>query len=346
MPVRVAIFTGLALAQIGEFSFVLAKSGLGTNLIGTGPYQTFLASAIITMALTPFTMNAAPLLTGLLHRLFPDRIPLENNTGSGEEMTRENLCNHIIIVGYGLTGRSVARAAEIAGIPFIAIDLDPEVVRTEQKNNPAGQILYGDATHGEILAHAGIVQARALVVTIPEHNLVPGIVHMAREAAPGCYLIVRTRYVSEVQHLLELGANEVIPEEFETSVQAFSRVLAKYTLSGGDTALLAEKIRCNGYQRFMRDTATLPEAGKTLPEVTGDLNIHTLRISATDRAAGRTLGELDAESNHRVRILAVRRGAATITTLQTELVLQAEDFLVLHATGPDLVKFRNQVTDR
>ncbi|MEI7856938.1 MAG: TrkA C-terminal domain-containing protein [Methanomicrobiales archaeon] len=109
--------------------------------------------------------------------------------------------------------------------------------------------------------------------------------------------------------------------------------------------LLAEKIRSNGYQRFMRDTASLPEAGNTLPEVTGDLNLHTLRIAATARSAGRTLKELDTETKHRVRILAVRRGTATITTLLPELVLQADDFLVLHATAPNLLKFQPMVTD-
>ncbi|MFA6224743.1 MAG: NAD-binding protein [Methanoregula sp.] len=238
----------------------------------------------------------------------------------------------------------MARAAEIAGIPSIAIDLDPEVVRTEQKNSLAGHILYGDATHEEILAHAGIGRAWTLVVTIPEHNLVPGIVHMAREAAPGGYLIVRTRYVSEVQHLLDLGADEVIPEEFETSVQAFSRVLAKYTLPGNETALLAENIRSNGYRAYMRGAAVFPASGNDLHEVAGDLNIHTLRIADGARAVGRTLHELDAEKRHNVRILAIRRDETTITVLQPEMVLQVGDRLILHTTGQNMQKFQPTIT--
>jgi len=342
MPARVAIFVGLALAQIGEFSFVLANNALNTNLIGTGPYQTFLASAIITMALTPFTMNAAPVLTGLLHRIFPDRIPIENPEDKADNKSPDDLRGHLIIIGYGMTGRSVARAAEIAGIPFIAIDLDPDVVRMERKAGPVNHFIYGDATHEEILLHAGIGQARALVIAIPEHNVVPGIVHLARDLAPGCYIIVRTQHVTEVQHLLDLGADEVIPEEFGTSVQAFSTVLGKYALPEHDAALLADKIRANGNRMFTRSSHS-PARADDMREPAGELNIHNLCITDRSWAEGRTLHELDAEGTRNVRILAVRRGTSMITTLQPDMKLGTGDCLVIHATGKNLEKFRSRV---
>jgi CPA2 family monovalent cation:H+ antiporter-2 len=101
MPIRVSIFVGLALAQIGEFSFVLAKSGAESNLMGTGPYQFFLAAAIITMALTPFTMNAAQPITNLMYRLFPDRIKKPDPGEDTAKGSAQALSDHIISWGTG-----------------------------------------------------------------------------------------------------------------------------------------------------------------------------------------------------------------------------------------------------
>ncbi|MFA6129322.1 MAG: cation:proton antiporter [Bacteroidales bacterium] len=122
MPARVFIFTGLALCQIGEFSFVLVKSGLDSHLIPDGRYQLFLAGAIITMALTPFAMNASPRIVELFYRLAPKRVFLPGQT---EHDSEKILSGHMIIAGYGATGKSVARAAAIAGIPYRVIELNP-----------------------------------------------------------------------------------------------------------------------------------------------------------------------------------------------------------------------------
>ncbi len=112
MPARICVFTGLALCQIGEFSFVLAKNGLDTALIPEGVYQVFLAGAIITMALTPFAIKVSPWVVDLLYRIAPGRI----SRGREEPETEgeEELSDHIVIAGYGITGKSVARAATIA----------------------------------------------------------------------------------------------------------------------------------------------------------------------------------------------------------------------------------------
>lgn len=339
MPARVSIFVGLALAQIGEFSFVLAKSGLESNLIGTGPYQFFLAAAIITMALTPFTMNAAQPITNLLYRLFPDRI---KKPGPGEDTAKgsaQALSDHIIIVGYGMTGKSVARAAEILGIPYNAIDMDPDVAAKEQSADSHHEVIFGDATHREVLAYAGIDRARALVVVISEQNVVPGIIHLAREMAPDIYIVVRTRHVNDAQQLLDLGADEVIPEEFETSVRIFSRVLAKYSLPDSDIDTLRKVVRNNGYRLFSKGQS--PESGRiTNPEnLFAGLHIRTLRLTRGSWALGKTLRELDAWNTYGVGILAIRRGTSAITAPNPDLQLQPDDFLILYGSDENIQKF-------
>lgn len=341
MPVRVSVFVGLALAQIGEFSFVLAQAGLETGLVGIGPYQVFLAGAIITMALTPFTMNAAPRLTELVERVLPrwlKRAGVPVDTGKGVEIS-----DHIVIVGFGMTGMSVARAAGIAGIPYRAIDLDPDVIRKERQAGFGGYIFFGDPTHPEVLDHAGIRRALAIVVVISEQSAIPRIVHLAREMAPGIYIIVRTRHVSDVQPMLDLGADEVIPEEFEATVRIFSRVLARYTLPEPEIEALARTIRSGGYRMFTRASSEVPGTIEDMRETFGDHRIYAVPVPEGSIVLGKAPGELKAWETFRVRILGIRRGTETITMLPPEMLIQAGDHLILYATPASHEAFRRFV---
>jgi CPA2 family monovalent cation:H+ antiporter-2 len=336
MPVRVAVFVGLALAQIGEFSFVLAKSAAGSNLIGTGPYQFFLAGSIVTMAMTPVLMSAAPPLTGFLYRIFPSFCKRHEKVCA--TTAEEELSGHIVIVGYGMTGKSVALAAELSGIPFTAIDLDPEVIERENASGNRRHVIFGDAIHREILDHAGISRARALVIVIPEEKIVPGIIHLARELSPEIYIIVRARHVEDVHRLLDIGADEVIPEEFETSVSIFSSVLSKYALTGKEIEDLTKTIRSSGYRQFNRATAPARDAGP-LSGSDGDFRIHTLVVPPGSPASGKTLADLDLMNGYGAGILAIRRMDRTLTAFPPGLLLEGGDLLVLSATDDGFRKF-------
>ncbi len=332
MPARVSIFVGLALAQIGEFSFVLAKSGAESNLMGTGPYQFFLAAAIITMALTPFTMNAAQPITNLLYRLFPGRIQKPEEETESQKGTAPEQSDHIVIVGYGMTGKSVARASEILGIPYTIVDMDPDVVKRERREGNCSTIIFGDASQREILEHAGVARARALVVVISEQNVVPAIIHLAREMAPSIHIVVRTRHVNDARNLINLGADEVIPEEFETSVRIFSCILAKYDLPGDDIRALTGLVRKNGYRIFKKGDS-LPDGEAADPEkLFGDLRISQVTVPEGSPAAGRALRELDTWNRHGVAVLAVRRGKETTTAPPPDFVVSSGDILLLYGS--------------
>ncbi|MDD1719597.1 MAG: cation:proton antiporter, partial [Methanoregulaceae archaeon] len=229
LPLKVRVFTGLSLAQIGEFSFVLAVTGLGSGLIETATYQIFLAGAIVTMALTPFSIKAAPGVVDLLYRFRRWRgshLPPDPES----EEREKGLSDHLVIAGYGITGKSVARAAEIAGIPYRAIDLNPGIVR-EEKESRHTEVIYGDAVQEEVLRHAGLRAARALVIVISDQDAIPRIIRAARGISPSVSIITRTRYLGDVEKLLEAGADEVIPEEFEVALGIFARILAMYMVS-------------------------------------------------------------------------------------------------------------------
>src|SRR6185369_10993060 len=225
VPMRIAIIAALSLAQIGEFSFVLSQAGSRVGLFTPELYQIFLAASIATMGMTPVCLAyAAPIadfVVGLL--------PHEWTRGRGVLAKSEKplaVNDHVIIVGYGVNGKNLARALKNLGIRYVVIETNPFTVKSERKKGK--QILFGDASKQEVLDHAHIGKARAMVVAISDASASRRVASLARHLSPSLHIIVRTRYILEVEPLYKLGVNEVIPEEFETSVEILSRVLRNY----------------------------------------------------------------------------------------------------------------------
>jgi len=152
-PMRIGVLVGVALAQIGEFSFILSKEGLNYGLISGDDYQVFLASAIITMVFTPFMTQGSMKFSEAIERL-----PLPHNIKLGrfneEKAERTNITNHVVVVGFGLNGKNVSKVLSNSHIPFIVLELNPETVRVEKKHGIP--IMYGDATKESLLAHVNI----------------------------------------------------------------------------------------------------------------------------------------------------------------------------------------------
>jgi CPA2 family monovalent cation:H+ antiporter-2 len=248
-PQRVAAMTGLGLAQIGEFSFVLAKAGRGADLLPDADYQTFLAASIISMIATPFMIAAAPRFGYFVQSILPDKKSREEAETAEEDVhitSTGGLNNHVIIVGYGLNGRNLARVLRAVSVSYTILDLDAEVVREAKEKGE--KINFGDATRREVLHHAHIEEANALVLAISDPQAARRTVQQARTLNDKIYIVVRTRYIAEITELLELGADEVIPEEFETSIEIFSRVLLRYGVDRHTIENQIERIRRQGYE--------------------------------------------------------------------------------------------------
>ncbi|OPX63650.1 MULTISPECIES: cation:proton antiporter [unclassified Methanoregula] len=327
MPARIAIITGFALCQVGEFSFVLAKSGLDAGFIPEMIYQLFLASAIITMALTPVFMQVSPRAVGFYYRMAPARN--EPGSGSGAGMTDATglLSDHIVIAGYGITGKSVARAAEITGIPYTVIELNPDVIRRERSaRHPF--FIFGDAMQEEVLGHAGICRARALVVVVSAQEAIPHIVHKARAMAPSLYIIARTEHVRNAQYLLDLGADEVISEEYESAKEIFTRTLRKYQLPESEIGKIVAKLQEWGYAKFVKNG----QDGNSVPgmdEVLSSLRIHMLTVEPKSPAEGKTLADLRLKEQYGIADCGLRRNGDTSVTADAATRLQAGDSLIV-----------------
>jgi CPA2 family monovalent cation:H+ antiporter-2 len=319
---RLGIILGLGLAQIGEFSFILAKAGIGYQLLSATEEQTFLAASILSMIAAPFLIQAAPAvathLTGKLSR-WPAEEPEPQRDASAVK-------GHVIVVGYGLNGQNLARVLREAGIPYRVLELSPELVRA---GKAAGEpIDFGDGTRPEILRQTGIDGARVLVVAISDPSATAHVVSQARRLRDDIKIIVRTRYVAEIERLYRLGANQVIPEEFETSVEIFARVLQEYHVPRNVIALQVDLIRKEHYGTLRG----LRLQGKQLDELTQYLigaTADVFSVPPDSPLVGRSLREIDFRANSGVTLIAAVRDGKPFHNVGPEFVIDAGDRLVL-----------------
>ncbi len=333
LPLQTAVSVGLALGQIGEFSFVLSRVGVEYGLLDHSDYVAFLTVSVVTMALTPSVGSLAPFVSRALGRLpLPARLKT-GHTPLPPTSETTGLTDHLIIVGFGINGRNVARAAAEALIPYVVIEMNPHTVRAERAHGE--DIHYGDAANATVLEHAGIHRARVLVVTAGDAAAARGIAALAHRMRPEAHVIVRTRYMSEVGPLCDLGADEVIPEEFETSVEMFTRVLRRFLVPADQIARFADEIRSGGYAMFSGacDDAMSGTERDSYPT---DAELETYLIPAGSPLIGRALGDLGVRKWQGVRIAAIRRRGQTITAPGDDETVQAHDLLHLLGT-PDRV---------
>ena len=328
-PLRTTILVGLILSQVGEFSFILSRTGLEYNLLDGNIYQTFLSVSVLTMAAAPFIVALAPHIADSISQLpLPERIKsgLYPSPGINIADKKESLKDHLIIIGFGVNGRNVARAAKVAGIPYLIIEMNPDTVRSEQEKGEL--IYYGDAVQEAVLERAGINDARVLVVAISDPAATRQVTAIARRLNPKVYVIARTRFVQEVKPLYELGASEVIPEEFETSVEIFTRVLTKYLVPRDVIEKFIAEVRSDGYEMFRSPTissASLSDLSFHFPNI----DICTLQVSDKSSIIGKSLAQIELRNKYGVTLLAIRRDSSILTNPGGDTQLSANDILIL-----------------
>jgi CPA2 family monovalent cation:H+ antiporter-2 len=336
MPARVSIITGFALCQVGEFSFVLAKTGLDSGFIPDMVYQIFLASAIITMAVTPVFMHVAPKAVEAYYRIAPGRAAHDTSPAPAGKDRSPMPADHIIIAGYGITGKSVARAAEITGIPYTVIELKPDIIQRE-KTARRPFFIFGDAVQEEVLEHAGIHHARALVVVVSEQEAIPRIVHKARHMAPSVYIIARTQHIRNAQYLLDLGADEVVSEEYEAAKEIFTRALRKYHLPESEIGKIVRRLQDWGYAKFIKNgdsISTVP----AMDTVLESLRIHMVHVEPGSFADGKTIADLDLKTRYGITDCGLHRDNATNITPDETTRLQAGDALIVFASDKTVLE--------
>jgi len=327
-PLRIATVVGLAMAQIGEFSFVLMHVGREQGLIGPDLFQLFLLVAILTMLLNPFLVSMGGRVTRALSGV-PWLGRLDQRLVSNGDDAPPDMDNHVVVCGFGLNGRNMVRALRSLGMPYAALELNPELVRDAQRRGEA--VYFGDATRIEILESVHIRAARVYVVAISDPLATRQTVQLARRENPGLRIVVRTRNLEEIAPLRELGADEVIAEEFETSLEILARTLHSYHLPRQEIETMLQQIRGNAYQT-LRGPPALTADRTMLTDLLPAIEIESFMVRDDSPAAGRTLAELNLRARSGTTVLGVQHERHMTTIPPADYLIRAGDVLVLGGT--------------
>ncbi|WP_277657163.1 monovalent cation:proton antiporter family protein [Seleniivibrio woodruffii] len=338
-PVRTSVLAGLSLAQVSEFSFILGAVGASTGILTSDQYSFFIAVTVLSMASTPFLIISAPHVAELVTKLPMPRAFRGGYLSEEEKEPEKELIDHIIIAGFGMNGRNTARAAREKGIEYVVIEMNPDTVRREKRNGTP--IFFGDASQAAVLEHAALKTARVMVITLPDPIGVRKIVETARRENPTIYIIARTRYLTELEPLKALGANEIVVEEYETSIETFSRVLKKYYISHDEIEALANQIR----------TEIMGRPGEMISNSTegttfADMNIINITVPVGSQIAGKTVRDVDIRFRYRLNLLAVNRGTDTISNPGSDFAIQERDELMLMGEQNDADIFMQAIRQR
>jgi CPA2 family monovalent cation:H+ antiporter-2 len=241
LPLRVSILTGASLAQVGEFSFILMRAADGTSLVPPTLADPLPIAVILSMLLTPLLLLAGPWLAtgagrlGAFSRLLDVRLA-EECPDDGE-----TLIGHVIIAGYGITGQELARALRETGVAYRFVDLNADNVRlASSRGEPA---YFGDVTRPEVLESLGIDRARELVLCINDPNATEAAVRAARAVVPDLPILVRTRYVADIESLRGAGASAVVTAETEAAAKLTAVVLERHGVDADRIAPHVHRIR-------------------------------------------------------------------------------------------------------
>jgi len=322
--IRLGVVLGLGLAQIGEFSFVLAKAGINFKLLSPADGQIFLAASILSMMATPFLIQWAHAWAFGFEGLFKDTGFNRSTSGGANETA--SATGHVIVVGYGLNGQNLARVLKEVSIPYRVLEMDPDLVRSAKADGEP--ISFGDGTRPEILQQVGIETARVLVVAISDPAATARLVSQARRLRTDLYIIVRTRYVAEIDRLYRLGANQVIPEEFETSVEIFAHVLQEYHVPRNVISLQVDLIRKAHYgtlRGIRLQGKQLDALSQFLVGTTSDI----FSIVEASPAVGKSLEEINLPLRSGVSVIAVVRDGKSYPNVGNDFKLAVGDMLVL-----------------
>jgi monovalent cation:H+ antiporter-2, CPA2 family len=336
-----AFMVAFSIFQVGEFSLLLAKVGLNYELLDTSTYQYFLAISILTMAITPFILNKKEDISCIILNLpIPSRLNKKfGNENLPELKVEENIKDHLVIIGYGLNGRNLSKAAKSAQIPYTIIEMNPKTVKEETaKGEP---ITYGDAANQTVLEHVNINKARVAVIAISNADATKRIISTIRHLTQNPYIIVRTRYVNEIEENIKLGADEVIPEEFETSIEIFTRVLSKYLIPRHDIEDFTHEIRSFNYELFRLTPNEIPIKTKIeLPEINF---VGVLVEKDTGKFINIPLKDAKLRESLGINVVAIRRSGKTITEIRAEEKLKLGDVVYVVGRPEALEEFEAQV---
>jgi CPA2 family monovalent cation:H+ antiporter-2 len=324
----VAGATAFLLAQVGEFSFVLARVGRSSGLYPAGAEgmgaQTFIAAAVLLMAFTPLLARFGRWLEERREKV------ADAEASSAPDATVERVAveNHVIVAGYGPAARYLTRVLRDSGVPFVILTLSPTGATEAQHEGL--RVILGDYSKRFLLDVAAIESAKMLVVPDDTAEMTRRVIAVARGMNPTLQIVVRTHSATDVDELLDAGADQVLVDELEVGVQLFTRVLSEYQVSLGEIDDHVATVRAGGYAALRTGISDVPLViCDDLDESCFDTRTFTVRRGSAAEPV--TIGELAANAG--VRVVSVERDGERIAPPSDDFILAPGDRLTARASA-------------
>jgi len=320
----VALRSGIALGQGSEFGFALLALALGTGLLEISLSQPIIAAIVFSMILSPLLIRHSD--------SFSDKWLGKEKKTSESPATQlneasEDLQGHVIICGFGRTGQNLAAFLKQLDIDYIAIEVDSQIVSEAWE---AGEpVFFGDLARSDLLANAGIARARALVISFLDTDASAHILQIARSINDEIPILVRSRDDRPLDHLLQSGADVVIPDTVESSIMLARHTLRKLGIDLDRIDKLTDDVRADNYAMIR---AFFHGSVETADE---DHQLHSLEVLKESHAVGQPLESLHLGSQ--IKVISIRRGNTRLKNPESSEILQIGDILVVEG-APNFIK--------
>jgi CPA2 family monovalent cation:H+ antiporter-2 len=327
------VIGSLGLAQVGEFSFLLGRSGVASGILPVDLWQVLLSASILTMVAAPALIGKAPSIGAWVGRRWRGTTP--------DTQVAHDLAGHVVIFGFGIGGRLLARALKNIGQGYVIVELNAATVR---EGRAAGEpIIFGDASHPEALEAAHIDKALAVVAMLSDADASMRLTRIVRRLAPDVPIVVRTRYRGEAERLHQAGATLAVAEELEASIEVVAHLFARLHVAGNVSDVLLENIR-------REETSSRPVRSPTVPlgaapQDISEMPLATHQLASSDWAVGRTLTDIDLRAETGAMVIAVRRGDESSAPPPASFAMAAGDVLYLAGDASDVQLARARLVE-
>ncbi len=332
---RTIVVVAAGLSQIGEFSFIVGQAGVGLGLMTQDQYGLILAGAVISIVINPFMFKAIPTFEGLLQRV-PALWNLLNRGGAlPPEPLHVSMKDHVVIVGYGRVGKHIARVLENIKLPYLVVESDP--IQASEIQSKGINTLLGDAANSDVLTHAGLADARALVVTVPNEATAELVVAAAHSLSPNLQIIARAGTESGVERLANFGAHYVIHPELEGGLEVVRHTLLSLGYPMSQISQYTDAVRNDAYAA----TYTGNEKYRVLDQLinaTRSVEIAWQPISAASTLIGKSLAEANLRSKVGTSVIALMRNNEVMPNPKSETQFMEGDLVGLIGSAQELAE--------
>ena len=336
-PLKTALIAGLGLAQIGEFSFVLASEGQVLGLVSRRVYLLILGTTAVTLVLTPFIVQLVPQIFNWAES-WPWLKAYLDRTDLPREVSDEHpIQNHVVVCGYGRVGRNIVQLLHEHKYPVLVIEQSEQII--QQLREAKIPYVYGNAASLHVLEKAGVDQAQGMAIALPDPMSTRLSLKRALELAPELDVVVRANKDKDIELLYQLGAREVVQPEFEASLE-----LSAHLLSGMGSPLTSiqrevQQIR-NSHYLELRPERSANEISRDLRAAAQDMNSKWYTLPDSSPLLGMTLEETDLRRLTGISLMAIRRAGGTeVDYPDAQTTLEQGDRLLIVGQAEELAAF-------